>query len=172
MMKPKPAPIIALLAGVLLIGCESNPANLAPRGASATNADRFQPEFPQAPDSSTKLNGVRIGMTREEVQSVLGKPDSMSAQANAVYLTYYLLNTGSDFERHQPYMIRLINGRVESFGRFSELADLYNRPVVARIAATAPDLATEFKSLKDLKDQGALTDEEFQKAKAKLLAQL
>jgi hypothetical protein len=33
------------------------------------------------------------------------------------------------------------------------------------------DLASELTRLKALKDQGVLTDEEFQKAKAKLLAQ-
>jgi hypothetical protein len=130
MMKPKFAPIIASLAGVLLIGCESNPPNLASQGASAASAARTPPEIPRPPDSATKLNGIRVGMSREEVLSILGRPDSMSAQANVVYLTYYLLNTGSDFERHEPYMIHLVNDRVESFGRFSELADLYNRPVV------------------------------------------
>jgi multidrug resistance efflux pump len=88
---------------------------------------------------------------------------------------------------------------VESFGRFAQLFDLYNRPVTsatpgqadfpqlgissaaASIAGAtsalnsgggAPlDLATEISRLKTLKDQGVISEEEFQKAKAKLLAQ-
>jgi hypothetical protein len=132
------------------------------------------------------------------VQSLLGTPDSTSAQANVEYMTYYL-ESEAGYGRDQPYMIRLVNGKVESFGRFAQLFDLYNRPVtsatpgspdfpqsvfnpanpllsgaaVVGTAAPAPqtDLASELARLKALKDQGALTEEEFQKAKAKLLAQ-
>jgi hypothetical protein len=96
-------------------------------------------------------------------------------------------------------MIRMLNGRVESFGRFAELLDLYGRPVAnpvpgqsnfpqpayypanPRLAAppvgggysqrSAADLATELAKLKALEDQGALTPGEFEKAKAKLLSQ-
>jgi len=158
---------------------------------------RSQQDWPQAPDSSAKLNGIRIGMTREDVLSVMGAPDSMSAQANVEYLTYYLLNSGNDFERHQPYMIRLAHGRVESFGRFSELSDIYNRPITNATPGTpdfpqlglassmAPrsginsngagtpstDLVAELVKLKQLKGQGALTDEEYTKSKAILLSQ-
>jgi len=93
----------------------------------------------------------------------------------------------------------LVNGNVESFGRFAQLFDLYNRPVTnatpgqpnfpqlgltsaaASLAnipppgspgpAAKPDLVAELARLKELRDQGALTDDEFQKAKAKLLAE-
>jgi len=152
--------------------------------------------------TSAALNNVRIGMTKSEVQALLGTPDSTSAQANVEYMTYYL-NANAGYGRDQPYMVRLVNGRVESFGRFAQLFDLYNRPVTsatpgqpdfpqlgvssaaASLAAAAapapvpagpaptakPDLVAELQTLKALKDQGALTDEEFQRAKAKLLGQ-
>ena len=94
-------------------------------------------------------------------------------------------------------MIRLVDGKVESFGRFSELADVYNRPVTnaipgqpgfpqvglaagtAWLNGTTPnnagparmDLAAELVKLKQLRDQGALTDEEYSNAKAKLLSE-
>jgi len=170
-MKLSITPGIALLAGVLLAGCESNPINSAvPVQSTAANALPDQTSS-QQPSDSTKLNSIRVGMTKPEVLSILGAPDSTSAQANAEYLTYYLVNTGSDYERDKPYMIRLIDGKVESFGRFSELVDLYNRPVRANAATIAPDLATQLDGLKALTDQGVLTDEEFQKAKTKLLLQ-
>ena len=160
----------AVLVGALLAGCQS----------------------------SAKLNEVRIGMTKAEVTSLMGTPDSTSAQANVEYMTYYLTSE-SGYGRDQPYMVRLVNGKVESFGRFSQLFDLYNRPVTnatpgqadfpqlgvtaaaAYIAGAASgpytsgpapvDLATEIGRLKALRDQGVLTEEEFQKAKAKLLSQ-
>ena len=160
----------AMLATVLLAGCQT----------------------------SAELNKIHIGMTKMEVQSILGTPDSTSAQANVEYMTYYL-SSDAGYGRDQPYMVRLVNGKVESFGRFAQLFDLYNRPVtnatpgqpnfpqlgissaavsmagspapMGYAPAPKPDLVAELAKLKELKDQGALTDDEFQKAKAKLLAQ-
>jgi hypothetical protein len=137
--------------------------------------------------TSDQLNNIRIGMTMDQVVSILGKSDSMSAQANVVYLTYYL-DAPNMNGREQPYMVRLVDGKVESFGRFRQLFDLYSRPVtntqpgdpnfpqafgmgVTTMAPAAmPDLADQIAKLKLLKDRGALTDAEFQQAKAKLLS--
>jgi len=132
--------------------------------------------------TADKLNDVRIGMTKEQVVSLLGTPDSTSAQGNIEYLTYYLA-TDTTYGRDVPYMVRLVNGKVESFGRFNQLTDIYMRPVDGSApqinlgmpyTTTAPapqaDLATQLEKLKTLKDQGALTEEEFQKAKQKLLS--
>jgi Short C-terminal domain len=138
--------------------------------------------------TSDQLNNIRIGMTMDQVMSILGKSDSMSAQANVVYLTYYLDSPNLN-GREQPYMVRLVDGKVESFGRFRQLFDLYSRPVTnaqpgdpnfpqayglgttaVMSAAAAPDIADQLARLKSLKDQGAISAEEFQKAKDKLLS--
>ena len=137
--------------------------------------------------SADQLNKLRIGMSKDQVVAILGQPDSTSAQSNIEYMTYYLSNDNS-YGRDQPYMVRLVEGKVESFGRFLQLFDIYNRPVggngmgqtitplggpsvpLSAMRPSAPDLATSLAKLKTLKDQGALTDEEFQKAKAKLLS--
>jgi hypothetical protein len=166
-MNPKTSLFAAVLCAVLLAGCQTSEA----------------------------LNNVHIGMTKADVQALLGTPDSTSAQANVEYMTYYL-TSDAGYGRDQPYMVRLVNGKVESFGRFAQLFDLYNRPVTnatpgqpnfpqlgITAASVAPygttqgvvvssgsNLADELVKLKRLKDQGALTDEEFAKAKAKLLA--
>ncbi len=128
--------------------------------------------------SSTKMNEVRIGMTKAEVLALLGSPDSTSAQANIEYLTYYLNNETSG--RDQPYMVRLVGARVESFGRFIQLLDVLNRPVGAGatslgMGAVMPysmntDILTQLQQLKALKDQGVLTEDEFARAKQRLLA--
>ena len=149
--------------------------------------------------NAAQLNSVHIGMTKAEVIAAMGQPDSTAAQANAEYFTYYLY-AESDY-RDQPYLVRFVDGKVESFGRFAQLYDLYNRPVAggpqgpnvgvnpmlmnpanggpmmgptvmsAPAPAAAPDLATQIEHLKALKDQGVLTDAEFQQAKQKLLTQ-
>jgi Short C-terminal domain/SmpA / OmlA family len=135
--------------------------------------------------TADKLNDVRIGMTKDQVIAMLGTPDSTSAQANIEYLTYYFSNEGS--YRDQPYMVRLVEGKVESFGRFMQLFDIYNRPVggngmsqmitpmgtstpVTVVHPNGPDLVTTLTRLKALKDQGVITEEEFQRFKQKLLA--
>lgn len=147
--------------------------------------------------TSDLMNRIRIGMTKDQVVNILGKPDSMSGQANVVYLTYYL-EAPNRYEQEQPYMVRLVDGKVESFGRFRQLFDLYSRPVTSAqpgeanfpqafglapttvapmttapataAPAAVPDLAQQIAALKALKDQGVLTDAEFQKAKDKLLS--
>ncbi len=146
-------------------------------------------------NTAAQLNNVRIGMTKDQVIALLGTPDSTSAQANVEYMTYYLEN-GADIgnsSRDRAYMVRLVDGKVESFGRFAQLFDLYNRPVtsaqpgeaafpttqntlngmmVTPTAAVAPQagIADQIQKLKSLKDQGVITDDEFQRAKAKLLS--
>ena len=146
--------------------------------------------------TAEKLNNIRIGMSKDQVIALLGKPDSTSAQANIEYMTYYLsIDSSYGYSREQPYMIRLVEGKVESYGRFAQLYDLYNRPVGTTgsgqpmtmmggpmapysapmapypvVTPNAPDLATSLARLKALKDQGVLTEEEFQKAKQKLLS--
>ena len=136
--------------------------------------------------TADQLNKLRIGMSKDQVVAVLGQPGSTSAQANIEYMTYYLSNDSSYGD--QPYMVRLVDGKVESFGRFMQLFDIYNRPVggngmgqtitplggpsvpLSVVQPNTPDLATSLTRLKALKDQGVLTDAEFQLAKAKLLS--
>ena len=158
---------IAIFAGALLTGCAT----------------------------ADKLNQIHVGMPKDQVISILGQPDSTSATANMEYFTYYLSND-SGYGRDQPYMVRFVDNKVESFGRFLQLYDAYNRPALGsepagmpapmrtmppygpmapapvRIIRQAPplDLAAEILKLKQLKDEGVLTEEEFQKAKAKLLS--
>lgn len=184
--------VVALPAGLMLAGCLSSGTQVnSPAFVSPVNHGSVFGSY-----ASAKLNDIRIGMSRDEVVSILGTPDSKAAQANVEYMIYYL-DTDSNV-RDRSYMIRLVSGRVESFGRFTELVDLYNRPVansvpgqpnipqpvyapadprstgaptaVARGQAVSVDLADELETLKALKDQGVLNAEEFQAAKARLLS--
>jgi hypothetical protein len=138
---------------------------------------------------STALNQVHIGMTRADIIALLGQPDSTSAQANIEYLTYYLMVNSSTYDRELPYFVRIVDGKVESFGRFASMYDLQTRPVTngsttsapvmaypmaptpARPSGPAPtaDLGLQLLRLKQLHDQGVLTDDEFARAKAKVI---
>ena len=127
---------------------------------------------------ATTLNDIRFGMAKSEVVSLLGQPASTSAQANVEYLTYYLKNEGPG--PGLPYMVRLVDARVDSFGRFFQLDELHNRPAgsgpaTLGMGAVMPysmntDILTQLQQLKGLRDQGVLTEEEFQQVKQRLLA--
>lgn len=140
--------------------------------------------------TSAALNNVRRGMTKAEVIALLGNPDSTSAQGNIESLTYYL-QADSGYGRDQPYLVRLVDGKVESFGRFAQLYDMQNRPltggpgtvtttqmgplspattVIRTQNASSSDIASQLQQLKLLHDQGVLTDDEFTKAKAKVIS--
>jgi hypothetical protein len=135
--------------------------------------------------TADRLNSIHIGMTKDQVVGLLGKPDSTSAQANIEYLTYYL-STESSY-RDQPYSVRLVDGKVESFGRFTQLFDIYTRPVpggprtnypwfgptgaLETPGAPAPDsTAAELEHLAALRDRGILTSQEFEVAKQRLIS--
>jgi hypothetical protein len=126
--------------------------------------------------SSTKLNSVHLGMAKSDLVRQLGQPDSASAQANTEYLTYYLSNDNT--VRNEPYMVRLVDGRVESFGRFIRLLDtqITSGPGLAPLGLGAimpyamnMDVVTQLQHLKALQDQGVLTAEEVARAKERLL---
>jgi hypothetical protein len=75
---------VLLLAAVLLAGCAS------------------------------KMNEVRIGMSREQVVEAIGAPNSTSEMGNTAYLNYQLY---SDWIFTDRYFVRLTDGRVDAFGR-------------------------------------------------------
>ncbi len=127
-----------------------------------------------------KISQVRIGMTKEEVIAVMGSPTSTSAQGGREYLNYALSETDDDAFRGwtKPYYVRLINGRVESYGRTGDF-DSTKTPTV-RVETDekiktdvhvkdSGDLYTELKKLKELKDSGIITEEEFATRKKKIL---
>jgi hypothetical protein len=186
---------LSALAGALLAGCQTSAAPGIVQGRPAYSG----PNELAAPVTSATLDRIRIGMAKAEVQSILGKPDSTSAQANAEYMVYYLdLPYHVDsYRTERPYIIRLFRGKVESFGSYFELLDLYTRPLASARpgqpgltqpasypgsqqlppslvqrggARPAVDLVSELGTLGDLRGNGVLTGEEFQSAKARLLA--
>lgn len=149
-MHAKLAAVLACLVGLALSGCLS---------------------------SASRMNSVHLGMPKEELLAKMGKPHTRSGQDNVEYLTYYMSNDSS--QKEQPYMVRLIDGKVESFGRFVQLLDTHEGGTKGvsplGIGAIMPyamnmDVVTQLQHLKALQDQGVLTAEEVSRAKARLFA--
>lgn len=149
-MHAKLAAVLACLVGLTVSGCLS---------------------------SSSRMNSVHLGMPKEELLNRLGKPQTRSGQDNVEYLTYYLSTDAS--RKEQPYMVRLIDGKVESFGRFVQLLDTHEGATKGvsplGIGAIMPyalnmDVVTQLQHLKALQDQGVLTAEEVSRAKERLFA--
>ena len=63
---------------------------------------------------TSDLFAIKIGMIKQEVVNVLGKPDSVSSTASVTTYTYNLQKSYGSL--YFPYDIDLINGVVSEFG--------------------------------------------------------
>lgn len=127
-----------------------------------------------------KMNKVQIGMTKSEVIKAMGPPVSISAKGGSEYLNYSLSETDdqASYGITRPYYVRLINGRVDSYGRLGDF-DSTQKPTVrietdenikADVKTSGKkDLYSELKKLKQLKDDGIITQQEFDREKKELL---
>ncbi len=132
--------------------------------------------------TANKISNVQMGMTKQDVIRVMGPPVSTSATGKTEYLNYSLSETDDQafYGITKPYYVRIINGRVDSFGRLGDF-DSTQKPTV-RIetkediktqsdvkTSGKADLYSELMKLKQLRDEGLITKEEFEKEKKELL---
>ena len=64
--------------------------------------------------SSSRLNGLQLGLGRDEVVEILGRPHSVSAEGEVEYLAYNLLAKGAGGRRE--YVVKFQAGKVVAFG--------------------------------------------------------
>lgn len=122
-------------------------------------------------------------MSREQVIDMLGTPQNVSAQGSDEYLSYYLCvelcwAVDRSFRVREWNYVRLRDGVVESFGKTGDF-DSTKTPTVRIETDTridshietkgSGDMYSELMKLKELKESGALTAEEFEIQKRKLL---
>lgn len=69
--------------------------------------------------TANKLNNVSLGMSKQEVISELGPPVSTSAKEGVEYLKYFFVEKDVR-DGKTPYYVRLVNGKVESYGRVGD----------------------------------------------------
>jgi outer membrane protein assembly factor BamE (lipoprotein component of BamABCDE complex) len=125
--------------------------------------------------TSHKINSVQLGMTKEEVVAAIGNPVSVSAKDGTEYLNYQFSETDDQafYGITTPYYVRLVNEIVDSYGRMGDFDSTQNPTIKIESDSkikTEGDLYTELKKLKELKDEGILTEDEYQAQKQKLLA--
>ncbi len=126
--------------------------------------------------TAARLDRVEDGMARERVLSLLGTPDGMRTRDNVEYLTYYL-TSGSTIGEH-PYMVRLVNGRVDTVGRFVQLGSPANKGngsasvgMGAILSPEAfPSATAQLQQLAAKRDRGEISEAEFIKTRNALLA--
>jgi hypothetical protein len=77
--------------------------------------------------SSKNLNMISIGMSKSEVIDILGEPESTSAKGGAEYMIYSLKERISKpgetifpVAIEGKYYVRLVGGKVESYGRVGD----------------------------------------------------
>ena len=68
--------------------------------------------------TSKKINNLSLGMTKKEVVDVMGNPSSTSETKGVLYLKYRL----RDGLISDDYYVRLIDGKVNAYGRFGEFS--------------------------------------------------
>ena len=125
-----------------------------------------------------KINDVQIGMNKETVISTLGKPGSTSAKDGTEYLIYRFSETDDDafIGLTTPYFVRLINGTVDSYGKQGDFDSTKTTTVRLetdehKTVKVSGDFYSDLKKLKDLLDDGILTEDEYQAKKEILLSQ-
>lgn len=66
--------------------------------------------------TASVINKISLGMTKPEVLKVMGNPVSVSAHGDTEYLNYRLKETDA-YDFRWPYFVRLVNGKVDAYGR-------------------------------------------------------
>ena len=79
------------------------------------------------PSKRVSFNDIKIGMLRDEAVKILGKPHRTSAKGNLESLYYNesalyigVFGIGKVKEKNRQYELRLVDGKVESFGKLGE----------------------------------------------------
>jgi outer membrane protein assembly factor BamE (lipoprotein component of BamABCDE complex) len=124
--------------------------------------------------SKPNLSSIAVGMSRQDVVGRLGEPHEISKQGHTEYLTY---NFDHPFDGRteivSSYFVRLIDGKVEAFGEKGDF-DSTKGPAITvnmkdAIADQPCDLYSELRKLEALKNDGVLSEGEFQVQKNKAL---
>lgn len=127
--------------------------------------------------TTTKLNNVNLGMSKQDVVMVMGKPKSISSQGNIEYMNYLLREEFGMVNPKYDYYVRLVEGEVESYGKLGDFNSTQNPTINVnnnsnintKTTNESTDMYTELKKLKELLDSGIITEEEYNKKKKDIL---
>jgi hypothetical protein len=117
---------------------------------------------------ASRLNDIGPGMTEAEVITFMGLPERTETGNGYKNLTYILNADAWDDRMPEPYVIHLINGKVDRFGTKKEM-EQFEQGVNNGDKAQKLNIVTEITELDELRKKGLITDKEFSDQKAKLL---
>jgi hypothetical protein len=85
-----------------------------------------------APPNGGDMSTVSVGMTKAQVMQIKGRPDETRAQGGAEYLLYtnygWANNNGTWGQNNEKYFVRLINGKVEAYGKLGDFGSTQQSP--------------------------------------------
>jgi hypothetical protein len=70
---------------------------------------------------ASKLNDIKVGMTKSQVLTFMGSPDRTASGNSYEDLTYTLNESAWDTKMPEPYVIHMVNGKVDRFGTDKEM---------------------------------------------------
>ena len=120
---------------------------------------------------------ISVGMTKEQVKAVIGKPDAVATQGKTEYWNY---KETWDWRGQLRgwWFVRFIDGKVESFGQrgdFDSTKDPTNKVIIDKTdkitmdSVTKFDLATELAKLEKLKKDGLISAEDYELLKKRAI---
>ena len=129
------------------------------------------------------LSKISPGMKKSEVIKALGKPRNVAVQKNVEYLEYEGEAGYADGKLGGKfYFVRLLDGVVESYGNKGDFNSTKNQTIDYNInqktsgsvdqnitTTTKKDLYTELKKLQTMKEEGIITQDEFNSLKRKAI---
>jgi hypothetical protein len=141
--------------------------------------------------TAQQLNNISVGMTKEEVLHALGAPASTAAHAGGEFMIYRWMegvvntwNPNSPNAWPQEYYVFLEHGRVTSYGRKGDFGsatlpstninikkDVTIREDQPPSPGMSPSKYDRLEQLFRLKEQGAITEAEYQQQKTVILGQ-
>jgi hypothetical protein len=75
--------------------------------------------------TAPKMNRLSLGMTKQQVITAMGRPDSTTAPGDGVELLHYKLCTQGgpimDLVTTEDYCVKMVKGEVVSYGKLREL---------------------------------------------------
>jgi len=126
------------------------------------------------------MNSVSLGMSKENVIKIMGKPISTSAIEGTEYLNYTL--TDPVYYTPDPYYVCIKEGKVSSYGRKGDFDSTKDPTQVIKLIQDVKsdekinvktedndELANKLKTLNKLLTDGLITKSEFDEQKKKLL---
>ncbi len=127
-----------------------------------------------------KMQSIQIGMTPDQVVSIMGKPHSTSAKDNSLYYVYSATCYNGLFLYTKDNYVKFVDGHVDSFGEMDDFDSIKDNKIKVSVDNNTTtktvtekigedDAWSKLQQLKKMRDSDLITEEEFQSKKKEIL---